>query len=469
MILFKVVFLQVAWFLIVLKSAQYNSLVTLALCLLVLAGNYVVFSPDASKRKYWLFSILFTLAGLVLDGLLISFNVIDSNSYSITYLGLWPIFVCYYDDIFKKFLNVRSVYLGLLGGFGGAMAYWSCVKLNALSLGEAGAAPLLGATFAYWFLFFPGSIHMYHGTKLWDRFLDKTILFSFDKIGFNRHKKYFDENLDNLNLQNKSALVTGGTSGIGAEVAGTLANLGASVTVTGRSKDKGKRFANERDNTEFISLDMADWSEISNFCDKVDALDLIALNAGGMPEDVKFNDEGVEFQCASQLVGHYLLIERLRRKGKLKQGARIVWVSSGGMYLKELDLQKLFSGKDYDKVDTYANVKRAQVTLVEELAKASEWSEYSMVSMHPGWVDTGGLKEALPKFYKLIGNRLRSAMQGADTVAWLLSTNKELEDGKFYFDRSTVSPYISSKYNPSKEQREKLVGKVKELVALKLN
>lgn len=188
-----------------------------------------------------------------------------------------------------------------------------------------------------------------------------------------------------------------------------------------------------------------------------------------MPKEVTFNDEGVEFQCASQLVGHYLLIEALRRKRKLGKGARVVWVSSGGMYLKKLDLDKLFSGKDYDKVDTYANVKRAQVTLVEELAKSSEWKAFTMVSMHPGWVDTGGLEEALPRFYKLIGNRLRSASQGADTVSWLLATKTDLVDGKFYFDRNTVSPYISNSYKPSKKQREQLVNRLKSYVDSKLN
>lgn len=467
MVLAKIALLQGAWFLIVLKSVYFRPLLTLIFCLFILSLNYVLFKPRVSKKKYVLFSLLFTCAGAVLDGGLIAFDIVKSSSYSLTYLGLWPIFVCYYDDIFKKFLNVKSVYLGLLGGAGGAMAYWSCLQLNALS--SSNELVLLGATFAYWFIFFPGSLHMYHETSLWGKFLDKTILFSFDKTGFNRHKNHFEEAFDDINLEGKQALVTGGTSGIGAEVGLSLAQQGASVTVTGRSKDKGRRFADKHQKLKFISLDMADWNAIEELCENTPPLDLIALNAGGMPKEVTFNDEGVEFQCASQLVGHYLLIEALRRKGKLGKGARVVWVSSGGMYLKKLDLDKLFSGKDYDKVDTYANVKRAQVTLVEELAKSSEWKAFTMVSMHPGWVDTGGLEEALPRFYKLIGNRLRSASQGADTVSWLLATKTDLVDGKFYFDRNTVSPYISDSYKPSKKQREQLVDSLKSYVDSKLN
>ncbi len=65
------------------------------------------------------------------------------------------------------------------------------------------------------------------------------------------------------------------------------------------------------------------------------------------------------------------------------------------MYLKKLDLDSLFEKPDYDKMETYANVKRAQVTLVEELSLQEEWKDFQILSMHPGWVRTAGLSGAL--------------------------------------------------------------------------
>ncbi len=287
-----------------------------------------------------------------------------------------------------------------------------------------------------------------------NRLLDMSVIFSFDKSGFLRHKKYFVSE-DFCDLSDRKILVTGGTSGIGLKVTQTLVACGASLFYTGRNRIKGKK--NERENQKFIPLDMADWKAIDSFvaCSRV--LDAIVLNAGGMPEYYTENSHGVELQAASQLFGHYYLIKSLRDKGKLGPDARIVWVSSGGMYLKKLDLDNLLRTMSYDKVDVYANVKRAQVTLVEELAKDSTWSDIRIVSMHPGWVGTEGVKYALPKFYKLMKKRLRSLEQGADTIVWLLRTKKEIQSGGFYFDRKIVSPYISKQYIPTREQRAKLI------------
>ena len=66
------------------------------------------------------------------------------------------------------------------------------------------------------------------------------------------------------------------------------------------------------------------------------------------------------------------------------------------MYLKKLDLDSLFHNQKYEKVSAYSNVKRAQVTLVEELSRQERWKNVQVFSMHPGWVGTNGLKEALP-------------------------------------------------------------------------
>ena len=41
--------------------------------------------------------------------------------------------------------------------------------------------------------------------------------------------------------------------------------------------------------------------------------------------------------------------------------------------------------------------------------------------MHPGWVRTGGLDEALPRFARLARPLLRDPQQGADTAVWLLA------------------------------------------------
>ena len=139
------------------------------------------------------------------------------------------------------------------------------------------------------------------------------------------------------------------------------------------------------------------------------------------------------------------------------------------MYLKELDLRSLFFNGQYEKVSTYANVKRAQVTLVEEMSRMNLWDECKILCMHPGWVETDGLKEALPIFTKIMKNKLRNPNEGADTIIWLLLTEMELLSGGFYFDRQKVSAYLSKKYYPTKEQRAILLSEVESLEKKVLN
>lgn len=56
--------------------------------------------------------------------------------------------------------------------------------------------------------------------------------------------------------------------------------------------------------------------------------------------------------------------------------------------------------------------------------------------MHPGWADTPGIREALPKFYRLVDRFLRTPRQGADTMVWLGIDKQALEtNGNFWFDR----------------------------------
>ena len=412
---------------------------------------------------YWSFffvALLFTTFGYIHDSSLIWLKIFPSESYSYGFLSLWIVFIAYYGDVFNKLKELPLLFLAILGGIGGSLAYWSAFKLGALSISQDSYTCYLIFVFAFWTIFFPLSMWIFYEDKYWNYILDKTIVFSFDKTGFNRHKSKFNEELSQKDITGKISLVTGGTSGIGGEVAQVLSRLGSKVFVTGRNEQKGKSFKGNNSNLNFHSLDMANWHQLKDFCNKSNCFDYIVLNAGSMPDSLVLNDFSVEHQCASQLIGHYYLIYMLKKYGKINGHARIIWVSSGGMYLKKLDLDSLFHNQKYEKVSTYSNVKRAQVTLVEELSRQERWKNVKVFSMHPGWVATRGLKEALPIFFSLMRNRLRDTKEGADTIIWLLLTEESLTSGSFYFDRKIVLPYLSKNYNPTREQRITLLNKI---------
>lgn len=284
--------------------------------------------------------------------------------------------------------------------------------------------------------------------------LDASIFWSFDHSGFVRHSKSFND--DYLFSAGTRALITGGTSGIGAATAQELMKFGVNVTVTGRDPRKAKNLTNSFQGLNFLPLDMSDWNRIGEAALNVDDLDYLVLNAGGMPERFQTNAQGVELQFASQLFGHYILCKKLLDLGKLKTGCRIVWVTSGGMYLKSLDLSKIFTDTKYDKVAAYANVKRAQVTLLPFLK--SEFPQQIVTAMHPGWAETPGVKEAIPLFHRLMKGRLRTPLEGADTILWLLGTKKPLCSGGLYFDREKVKEHLLGFTKKSDDLRSELEG-----------
>ena len=87
-------------------------------------------------------------------------------------------------------------------------------------------------------------------------------------------------------LDGKTALITGGTSGIGAATAELFVREGAKVVISGRSKDKGQLLAeNLGSSATFYEADITNEAEIAASIDftvqTLGKLDILFNNAGG--------------------------------------------------------------------------------------------------------------------------------------------------------------------------------------------
>jgi dehydrogenase/reductase SDR family protein 12 len=127
-----------------------------------------------------------------------------------------------------------------------------------------------------------------------------------------------------------------------------------------------------------------------------------------------------------------LLLDRLVQTG----GARVLTMSSGGMYTAPLSVDDLEMPADaYKGATQYARAKRAQVTLNELWARRLD-SAVHFHAVHPGWADTPGLDASLPRFAQVMGPLLRTAAEGADTLVWLAADDAALQtNGRFWLDR----------------------------------
>lgn len=291
--------------------------------------------------------------------------------------------------------------------------------------------------------------------------LDASVMFSFDASGFRRHARGFDPADLEVDLSGRVCLVTGANSGIGRATAKELALRNASVLLLCRNPERGQRAEDElraetgSEAVHFQQLDLSDLAAVRRYAAETapERIDVLVHNAGLLPGRRQLSPQGHEITLATHVLGPLLLSQLLRERLAAGERGRIVWVSSGGMYTQQLSLRDVeWEERDYDGVVAYAQTKRMQVVLAELLAE--RWPELAVNSMHPGWADSPGVERSLPTFHKLLGKRLRSPAQGADTVVWLAAADAAASrSGEFFFDRQARSPYLLGK-RASPERRQ---------------
>ena len=283
--------------------------------------------------------------------------------------------------------------------------------------------------------------------KFIDKILDLTILYSFGSYGFIRHQKYFDKEDLTKPVAGKVCIITGANNGLGFYTAEKLASNGAKVYMICRNKIKGEVAVNKlisKGYNVFLEIvDLSDPMSIKNFAETFneEKVDILVHNAGLIPNEKQHNSDGIELAFATHLLGPHLLTKLLIPK---LSGSRIIWVTSGGMYLTKFSFAKAMAvnGK-YNGVSSYACTKRGQVILSDFWSKKLKKMGVIVSAMHPGWVDTPGLQKSLPLFSSFLGKRLRSLAQGVDTIYWLaISGNKKIETGELWFDREKRAKYL---------------------------
>jgi NAD(P)-dependent dehydrogenase (short-subunit alcohol dehydrogenase family) len=277
------------------------------------------------------------------------------------------------------------------------------------------------------------------------RVVDPFIVSSFDRTGFRIHSLTFrPEDLD-VDLSGRRCLVTGANSGIGFESALALADLGADVVLLCRNPERGEQAAErvrQQTGSTRVSLELVDMSDLASVRAAATRLasapvDVLVHNAGVLPAERCETRDGLELTFATHVVGPFLLTRLLRESLEKSADARVIWVSSGGMYTRRLELQDPnWTQRDYDGVTAYAETKRAQVVLAELWAEEMRGSPVVVNAMHPGWADTPAVESSLPRFHRITRSILRTPAEGADTVVWLAASERGRgSTGRFFLDR----------------------------------
>lgn len=288
-------------------------------------------------------------------------------------------------------------------------------------------------------------------------------LVGFTKFGYQHAQKEWRP--VSSNMKGKHVVITGATSGLGLATAQRLAHLGAELTLVARDQSKAKAVVAKivkQTGNQSIEIEIAELSEISQvrrlaarLLKKGKKIDVLVNNAGALLNPRQETNEGVEKSFALLLLSPFVLTEALHPLLLKSGSARIINVSSGGMYATRLSLKNIENTLgEYRGADAYARAKRGLVITGEQWAE--QWSDDGVTvhNMHPGWAFTPGVEVGLPGFTKRMRRVLRTPQQGADTIIWLSSATEVAKtSGLFWLDRRPHSTHLSSKTRETKEQR----------------
>ncbi|WP_405526657.1 SDR family NAD(P)-dependent oxidoreductase [Streptomyces canus] len=245
-----------------------------------------------------------------------------------------------------------------------------------------------------------------------------------------------------LDLSGKTAVVTGGYSGLGLETTRALTATGARVIVPARRPDVARTALKEVKNCEVIPMDLADLDSVrsasAHISSRLDRLDLLMAVAGVMATPERRIGPGWEGQLTANHFGHFTLVCELYPLLAAADGARVVANSSAGHTLTGIRWHDPHFRTGYDKWLAYGQAKTANTLFAVHLDALGKDDGVRAFALHPGKIITGlqremPLQEQIDRGWvdehgNVIGDGFKTASQGAATGLW--AATSPLLDGR---------------------------------------
>ncbi|KAG6518631.1 short-chain dehydrogenase TIC 32 B, chloroplastic-like [Zingiber officinale] len=261
-----------------------------------------------------------------------------------------------------------------------------------------------------------------------------------------------------------TVIITGGSSGIGAETARVLALRGAHVIIGARNLEAANTVKQNilssipSARIDIIQIELSSLKSVRAFADKFLAMNLplniLINNAGVMYCPFQLSEDGVEMQFATNHLGHFLLTNLLLEKIKTtaeKTGieGRIVNLSSVahiGPYKEGIIFDKLNDKKAYNDMSAYGQSKLANILHSNELARRlkEEGVNVTANSVHPGLIKTNLGRHAacfIVILRALTFVLWKTIPQGASTTCYVaLHPSLKGVSGKYFADNNLEKP-----------------------------
>jgi NAD(P)-dependent dehydrogenase (short-subunit alcohol dehydrogenase family) len=196
-----------------------------------------------------------------------------------------------------------------------------------------------------------------------------------------------------IDLSGKTAVVTGGYSGIGIETVRALRSAGAIITVPARDLKKATVGLADIPDVVIETMDLLDPTSIDSFAKRFlaqnDSLHILINNAGIMAPPLTRDERGYESQFSANHLGHFQLTCRLWPALIGAKGARVIALSSFGHRRAGVDFHDPnFERRAYDRWTAYGQSKTANALFAVALDSIGKSRGVRAFSVHPGGIAT---------------------------------------------------------------------------------
>lgn len=251
-------------------------------------------------------------------------------------------------------------------------------------------------------------------------------------------------------MEGRVCMITGANSGIGKATAQGLAELGATVVMVCRDRERGESALTEisqgsgNSSISLLVADLASQKSIrqlaKEFTDTHPKLHVLINNAGVLLTKRTLTEDNIEITFAVNHLAPFLLTNLLLNTLKASAPSRIVTVSSDAHQGAQINFDDLQGEKHYSGFEAYSQSKLANILFTYELAKHLDTPKLTANCLHPGVIRTNlGRHQHSILFragYRFVSLFFSSPAKGSQTVVYLASSpDVEGVNGKYFFKK----------------------------------
>jgi retinol dehydrogenase 14 len=255
-----------------------------------------------------------------------------------------------------------------------------------------------------------------------------------------------------MNSNQKTAVVTGGTSGLGEAATYALAKAGWRVLIVGRDITRGEQVARTAGNgAAFFAADLFSLTDVNRLGEALKGaapkIDLLVNNAGGSFQKDQRTIDGLERTFALNVAAPFALTAALLPSLEAAKG-RVLNITTGVPKRAKASIEELSGTKAGAGMQSYIRSKLAVISVTQEQAKRFAPHSVSSAALHPGIIPGTRFGGEMPKAMLAIGGFMTKLFGQATTLDEAAARFVQIGTGPIenggYYKQGKLSPAPAS-------------------------